>query len=197
MWIPWSQADNRPAQEQSDEDLIHGVAAGDESAFLIIYRRRQSAIFRYAVHLSGDHDIAADVVQETFLCLLRQSQRLDASRGTVLAWLFAVARNQVMKQMTARRRHLSLEESVSEEPAADVDLLEELARGQIAGKVREAVPKLPAVYREVLILCDLQGLAYETVAGIIDCPVGTVRSRLHRARSLLANKIRPLVGYTS
>src|SRR5687767_5460695 len=110
MWQRWTGKQHGTETEQSDELLLAAVARGDESAFLVVYRRRQSSVYRYALHLCGDADVAAETVQETFMALLRDAGRLDPSRGTVLAWLFAVARNQVLRQLRARDRHLSLED---------------------------------------------------------------------------------------
>jgi RNA polymerase sigma-70 factor (ECF subfamily) len=177
--------------------LLAAVARGEEPAFLIVYRRRQTAIYRYALHLGGDADIAAEAVQETFLALLRGAGQLDATRGTVLAWLFAVARNQVLRQLRARRQHLSLEEEEQTEPVASGCVLADLEQEQLSNRLHELMASLPPVYREVLVLCDMQELSYEEAAAVVGCPTGTVRSRLHRARALLAGKVRPLVRYSS
>ena len=85
MWQRWSWSKPEADAAASDEQLLPALARGEESAFLAIYRRRQASIYRYALHLSADADIAAEVVQETFLTLLRDAGRLDPSRGTVLA----------------------------------------------------------------------------------------------------------------
>ena len=194
MWHRWSKPQPAPEPELSDEALLPAIARGEEPAFLAVYRRRQASIFRYAVHLCGDHDIAAETVQETFLALLRGAGQLDPRRGTVLAWLFAVARNQVLRQVRSRRQHLSLEEEEHPEPVAAGCVIAELEQEQLSAHLRELMATLPAVYREVLVLCDMQELSYEEVAAIAGCPTGTVRSRLHRARAMLAGKLRPLVG---
>lgn len=197
MWQRWSRTQLDSEAEQSDELLLAAVARGEEQAFLIVYRRRQASIYRYAFHLCGDADVAAETVQETFMALLRDAGRLEASRGTVLAWLFAVARNQVLRQMRSRRQHLSLEDEERAEPATSGCVLADLEHEQLVGRVHELMATLPAVYREVLVLCDMQELSYEEVAAIAGCPTGTVRSRLHRARAMLAGKLRPLVRYSS
>ena len=195
MWQRWRQA--QPGTEQSDEALLPALSRGEETAFLTVYRRRQASIFRYALHMSGDEDVAAEAVQEAFLALLRDACRLDPSRGTVLAWLFAVARNQVLRQMQARRRFLSFDDDDQAEPVAAGCVLAELELGQLSGRLRELMATLPPVYREVLVLCDMQELSYEEVAAIAGCPTGTVRSRLHRGRALLAEKLKPLVRYST
>lgn len=198
MWQRRSGIQFEPYAECSDEVLLPALARGEEGPFLVVYRRRQASIYRYALHLCGDTDVAAEVVQETFLTRLRDAGRLDASRGTVRAWLFAVARNQVLRQMRARRRHLSLDEEEERgELAAPGCAVTELEQEQLSSRLREPIAALPAVYREVLILCDMQELSYEETAAIAGCPAGAVRSRLHRARALLAEKLKPLVGYSS
>jgi RNA polymerase sigma-70 factor, ECF subfamily len=194
MWTPWPKPSAE--EERSDEELLPAVARGSEAAFLTVYRRRQSALFRYALHLGGDEEIAAEVVQETFLALLRGAGRLDGTKGTVQAWLYAVARNQVMKQLQSQRRHTRLEEEEAESLTAQGCPAAEFEQMERNGRVREALATLPEVYREVLILCDMEDLPYETVASIAECPVGTVRSRLHRGRALLAAKLKLVVGYS-
>lgn len=193
MWNRWTRTQPGLLAAQSDESLLPALARGDEEAFLAVYRRRQSSVFRYALHVSGDADVAAEAVQETFMALLRDASRLDPSRGTLIAWLFAVARNQVLRQLRSRNQHLSLDDDEQAEPAAAGCVLADLEQEQFSVRVREMMATLPAVYREVLVLCDMQDLSYEEVAAIAGCPTGTVRSRLHRARALLAGKLRPLV----
>lgn len=197
MWKRWTRTQTDGKAEQSDEMLLPALARGDEQAFLTVYRRRQSSLYRYSLHLAGDADVAAEAVQETFMALLRDAGRLDPSRGTVLAWLFAVTRNQVLRQLRSRSQHLSLDDEEQAEPVAVGCVLAELEQEQLSSRLREILATLPAVYREVLVLCDMQELSYEEVAAIAGCPTGTVRSRLHRARALLAGKLRPLVRIPS
>jgi RNA polymerase sigma-70 factor (ECF subfamily) len=194
MWQRWSWTQPEAEADASDEVLLPALARGDERAFLVVYRRRQASIYRYALHLCSDIDVAAEVVQETFLTLLRDAARLDASRGTVLAWLFAVARNQVLRQLRSRRQHLSLDDEDQSELVAAGCVVTDVEQEQLSGRLREVMATLPPVYREVLVLCDMQELSYEEVAAIAGCPLGTVRSRLHRARAMLAEKLKPLVG---
>ncbi|MBI2685825.1 MAG: sigma-70 family RNA polymerase sigma factor [Acidobacteria bacterium] len=197
MWRRWSRIQPEPESDNSDESLLPALARGDEAAFLAVYRRRQGSIYRYALHLCGNEDVAAEVVQETFLTLLRQAGRLDEARGKVVAWLFAVARNQVLRHLRTHRQHLSLDEDTQGELAASGCVITELEQEQLSSRMRELMATLPPVYREVLVLCDMQELSYEEVAVIAGCPTGTVRSRLHRARAMLAGKLKPLVGYSS
>lgn len=145
--------------------------------------------------MTGDAEIAADAVQETFLALLRQAGSLDTGRGALLAWLFAVARKQVLRHLAAAGRHVSLGEDAETAPAAG-DFVVDLEREQLAEMLRGAVASLPFLYREAVVLCDMQGLSYEDAAVAMECPVGTVRSRLHRGRALVAEKLEPIVKGT-
>ena len=131
-----------------------------------------------------------DVVQETFLSVLRTG-RFDASKGTVAAYLFGIARHHVIKRLGIPNKLLM--EACGPRALNMVALqdtpFETVAREQAVAAVRTAVESLPPLYREVIVLCDLQEMEYAVVADVIGCPIGTVRSRLHRARALLASKL--------
>jgi RNA polymerase sigma-70 factor (ECF subfamily) len=188
-----------------DGDLLVRMRAGDEEAFLVLYRRLQGPVYRFALHMSGNQALAEDVVQETFMTLIQQSERFDPRRGEVSAFVFGIARNHLMRRFERDRRMVPFPEADTEADAngkhgnsdtrnnsvvlrfsAPVDL----ARNETIEQVRDAVLDLSEHYREVVVLCDLQEISYEDAAGILQCPVGTVRSRLHRARALLAIKLR-------
>lgn len=198
--------------EPRDVELIRRLAAGDEDAFLEFYRRHQGGLYRYAIHMSGSPEAAADVVQDTFLTLIRHAGKFDQERGTPAAFLFGIARNQLRKHQEREGRYVSLSDELgsglSEEwSAAEVHsngngrspgnpiraggILEELERSEMAEQLRQAVLTLPDHYREPLTLCDLEGKSYFEAAALLACPVGTVRSRLNRARSMLLDKLRP------
>ena len=175
--------------EVDDATLLRRARKGDESAFSELFDRYQRRLYHYAARMCG-RPSADDVVQETFLAVLN-AERFDAYKGTVAAYLFGIARHHVI-------RHIQKQEtdSVESRDAAEMsiaacreDPLETLAREQTVDAVREAVESLPPVYREVIVLCDLQEMDYALVAEVIHCPIGTVRSRLHRARALLARNL--------
>lgn len=168
----------------SDEDLLGAARDGDEAAFTALYRRRQGAIYRFALHMSGDGAVSEDVTQEVFLALLKGGGRFDPSRGSLLSFLYGIARNLVL-----RRIEKKLPEELAEEPAADDDVLDDLTRRETIEAVRSAVLSLPTQYREAVVLCDLEYASYEDAAAALDCPVGTVRSRLSRGRAMLAQKL--------
>src|SRR6516165_10533967 len=155
-----------------DQELLDRLLAGDEDAFAAFYRQRQGCIFRFALQMTGSVEVAEDVTQETFLALLSAGSRYDASRGTVSAFLYGIARNQVLRRIGGRKH-----EPLEEHPGGE-DLLEDLTRRETVDQVRRAVLSLPPAYREAVVLCDLGDASYEEAAAVLDCPIGTVRSRL-------------------
>jgi RNA polymerase sigma-70 factor (ECF subfamily) len=168
----------------ADPELLDRALAGEEDAFTSLYRRRQGGIYRFALQMTGSVEVAEDVTQETFLALLLHGSRYDAARGSVSAFLYGIARNFVLRRIDGWR------EAELEESAGNEDVLEDLTRRESIEQVRCAVLSLPPVYREVVVLCDLQETSYEEAAAALECPVGTVRSRLNRGRSMLAKKLR-------
>ena len=121
----------------SDETLLRRSTAGDEQAFVALYRRRQSAVYRFALHMSGSSDLAEEVTQEVFLTVIRDGKRFDQSRGTVVSYLLGVARNHVLKLLERDRAYIGFEDETAELAQADCDLLVELParkRSRISGK---------------------------------------------------------------
>jgi RNA polymerase sigma-70 factor (ECF subfamily) len=185
----------------SDDDLLRRSAAGDEDAFLALYRRRQAGIFRFALHMSGNPSTAEEVTQEVFLTVIREGGRFDSARGSAGAYLFGVARNQVLKHLERDRPYVSMndEESAAEPVAVGPCPLGDLTRAEVIASVRQAVLSLPAGYREAVVLCDLEEMSYADAAVALNVPIGTVRSRLSRGRVLLLEKLksagRPAGGF--
>lgn len=195
--------------EISDDGLVARMVAGDEEAFVLLYRRRQSSVFRFVFHMSGNRAIAEDVTQEVFLALIRDAKRFDPSRGSVGAFLVGIARNHLKKRWEQDRRLVfvgdtspdGLERTVMREEfgerhergsgdeRAEPAVTDLMSMDRVA-VVRKTIATLPEKYREVVVLCDLQEMSYEKAAASLGCPVGTVRSRLHRARAMLLEKFR-------
>lgn len=185
--------------QASDHDLLRRMQDGDEGAFLQLYRRRQGAVYRFALHMSGSPHVAEDVTQEVFLVLMREPGRFEPQRGSLAAYLYGIARNRVLHHLEEASFQLPLAggEAVGEynpcEPVVETrDPLSDLTRQEEIERLRQAVLALPARYREVVVLCDLHELDYAQAATSLGCAVGTVRSRLHRARSLLLKKMRAM-----
>jgi RNA polymerase sigma-70 factor (ECF subfamily) len=138
--------------------------------------------------MSGSGSTAEDVTQEVFLTLMREGAKFDPRRGSVAAFLYGIARNHVLRSLDREPQRDAVEES--ETPAPDAGPLELLTRTETVDFVRAAVTSLPVHYREVVVLCELHEMDYAQAAAALGCAVGTVRSRLHRARAMLAERLR-------
>jgi RNA polymerase sigma-70 factor (ECF subfamily) len=175
--------------ETDADELLRRASLGDEEAFAALYRRFQGPVHRFVWRMTGRRETAEDVTQETFLALLRGPTRYDRERGPLGAYLYGIARNLRARRAGRDRPYVPLSEGEASALQA-TDLGADPERQRAVGSIREAVLGLPVHYREVVVLCELQGLPYEEAATALDCPVGTVRSRLHRARALLAARLR-------
>lgn len=180
----------------NDTELLRSMLAGSEAALAELYRRRQGGIYRFALQMSGSKTIAEDVTQEVFLFLMREGHVFDPARGSVSAFLFGVARNYVLRRLRVEQLLAPLGDDTDDDvpllqASSDLCPLEDLTRAETIESVRKAVLSLPSKYREVVVLCELQDISYGETAEILGCAIGTVRSRLHRARALLLAKLRP------
>jgi RNA polymerase sigma-70 factor (ECF subfamily) len=187
----------------SDEELVARIARGDREAFAALYRRRRSDVYRFALHFSGSPPVAEDVTHDVFIAVIEAAERFQPGRSGVLPWLLGIARNQGRRRLTSEPRALSLSGDRREDRsegarndrlevalAVESDPLAGLVRRQYLDALRRALLGLPGKYREVIVLCDLQELSYVDAAAALQCAVGTVRSRLHRGRALLAKRLR-------
>lgn len=182
--------------DPSDSELLQSMMAGDEAALTMLFTRRAADVHRFALQMCGSRALADDVTQEVFIALIREAHNFDAARGSVSAFLMGIARNHVLRRLRRERFYVSMDDSSDEhknseqaDAAADGPL-DDLARRETIESVRRAVLALPERYREVVVLCDLQEVSYAEAAAILGCAVGTVRSRLHRGRALLIEKLR-------
>jgi RNA polymerase sigma-70 factor (ECF subfamily) len=180
------------AEDPSDEALIVRIVGGDRDAFGALYRRRRADVYRFALHLSGSRSMADDVTQDVFMAVIHDAGRYRPDRAGVVPWLLGIARNHARRALH-QRSAVALPEDESETDqtlAVDADPLAGLARRQHVLALRRAVLDLPVKYREAVVLCDLQELTYADAATTLGCAIGTVRSRLHRGRALLAARLR-------
>jgi len=193
----------------TDSELLRQVHAGKADAFTALYRRHQGPLYRFALLRCGSADAAADIVQEAFMGLLNGRLRYDPLRGQLQHFLFGVARNLALKLDQARRRQptmASVLASASEpdnDDDAGLDLasdsacdatgpLARLLDNETAEEVRRALALLPPHYRDPVILYELHELSYQEIAAVCQVDIGTVRSRLSRARAALAKRLHAL-----
>lgn len=178
---------------ESDQVLVERTAAGDREAFATLYRRHQGAVYRFACLMTGSPSTAEDIVQEVFLALMRDAARYEARRAALTTYLFGVARRVTRRRLFRERRFVAFDAGRAS-PGVTPDVSVALEHRAALQRLRCAILSLPSRYREVVVLCDLEGVPYDTAASSIGCAVGTIRSRLHRARRLLATKLRRADG---
>jgi RNA polymerase sigma-70 factor (ECF subfamily) len=174
----------------SDAALAARVACGDAAALTPLYQRHRGAVYRFALLWSGAPAMAADVTQDVFLHLLGHADDYDPGRGPLLPWLLGITRNFVHRRAGVDARYVPEEENLEfvemAEPAQD----EAIDSQRALDRLRSAIAALPPHYRDVLVLVELAERSYAEAAAICGCELNTVRSRLFRARALVAQTLR-------
>jgi len=184
------------AGELADSDLMQRTAAGDREAFATLYHRHHAMVYRFARLMTGSDSAAEDIVQEVFLVVMRDASRYDPARSALSSYLYGVARHHTRRRLARDRQFVGFESAAADvaEPIADGDVTATLERRQTLLQLRRAIVSLPRRYREVIVLCDLQDVSYSDASTVLGCAIGTVRSRLHRARHLLTRKMGRAAG---
>lgn len=175
----------------TDSDLMRRTAAGDRDAFTAIYQRHHAMVYRFARLMTGCNSAAEDIVQEVFLVVMRDASRYDPARAALSSYLYGVARHHTRRRLARERQFVAFDgecvDAMQHTTEDDVDAT--LERRMALQRLRRAILSLPRRHREVIVLCDLQDLSYNDAAAALGCAVGTIRSRLHRARHLLSQKM--------
>jgi RNA polymerase sigma-70 factor, ECF subfamily len=186
---------NQPA-DRSDGALLRLALIGDEAAFLELYHRLKDGIFRYAFYMTSSKSVAEEVTQEVFICLLKEGHKYRASLGDVAAFSFGIARNFIRRVERRERAYQPLAanealENLSGNLISEAEALSrQIIRSELVGRVQAAVASLPDHYRQAVVLCDLCEFSYADAASRLHCSIGTIRSRLNRAHTLLAQKLK-------
>jgi RNA polymerase sigma-70 factor (ECF subfamily) len=172
----------------NETELVRGIASGNISAFNQLYERYRDRVFGFALRMLGEREIAEDVAHEAFLTLIEHPERYQAARGSVLTFLCAVARNQVL--LYWRRCGHRIEEQTEDETfgsnVADLpDPLSNVLGQERAQAVLSAVAVLPPLQREVIVLREFDELSYAEIAIVTETSVDVVKMRLRRARQSL------------
>ncbi len=181
----------------AEAELLLKAARGDEAAFLLLYERHRTPVFRFACRMLGQPQQAEDVTQECFLSILRRPEAFRAERASLRTYLCAIARHLALKQLRKRGQ-----ETVMDEPPVDADAatranapdpLRSAIEGEEAEAVRQAVLELPPLQREAVVLFEYQEMSLAEIATVCEVDVGTVKSRLHRARERLRRRLLPFL----
>jgi RNA polymerase sigma-70 factor (ECF subfamily) len=201
--VPGGALDRKARDERPDEDLMLALKHGDEVAFAELMRRHRGPIVNYVHRLIGDRDRAEDLAQEVFLRVYRHAgtYRVTARFTT---WLYTIASNLGKNELRnrARRRNMSMEDAPRELQQEDYHLgtrEDFLAPDRVTDlndrqrKVRRAIDSLPEHFRMMLVLRDLEGFAYEEIASMLELPLGTVKSRINRARLEFKRRVEPML----
>jgi RNA polymerase sigma-70 factor, ECF subfamily len=179
--------------EPTDYELLRRAAEGERQAFELVYRRYQQVVYRFARAMTGRPDAAEDVTQEVFIALIKELPRYDPARAGFTTYLYGIVRNLSRDHWRRTQRRLALEAIGLETRRTIDDPFDLIERAQVTTQVHRALRGLPLRYREVIILCDLHGLAYAEAALVVRSSVSAVRARLHRARHLLRQRLSGLL----
>ena len=174
---------NKDINQASDQELL---AIGDADSFSILYQRHSDALYRYALMVSGVQSIAEDATQNSFMLMIERVNSFDGQRSSsARGWLYGFVRNSVRQLVRNSSKLVSMVEPVDFSQSAD-RLIE--LKG-MAEDIVIAIGRLSLEQREVIVLCGLQEVDYLNASKILDIPLGTVRSRLSRARQNLMNAL--------
>jgi RNA polymerase sigma-70 factor (ECF subfamily) len=182
--------------ELSDIDILAEVSAGDIDAYGKIVRRYQGRLYNFVFRFVGDRETAEDVVQETFLRAFRKREEYRAI-ANFSTWLFTIAGNLAKSELRRRKRWRMLSLHRDDDSDTGMELPDEsmrpdrVAESSLADvQIQDAIASLPDNYRQVILLRDVEGMAYQEISEIIKCPIGTVKSRVNRARLKLQQKLK-------
>lgn len=195
----------RTASNDSDTLLVERTVAGDQGAYELLVIKYQRRIQRLIGRMVRDVDLVEDIAQETFI---RAYRALHQFRGEAqfYTWLYRIAVNTAKKFLLELKRDPTVSESAfksegdddetfwaTSEPTADETPESILAAKEIAAAVNAALEALPQDLRQALVLREIEGLSYDDISALMDCPIGTVRSRIFRAREAISAKVKPML----
>ncbi|MBY0574952.1 MAG: RNA polymerase sigma factor RpoE [Undibacterium sp.] len=190
-------------EREIDQLLVERVQRGDKNAFELLVSKYQRKLYRLVSRLVHDHAEAEDVVQEAFIKAYRALANFRGE-SAFYTWLYRIGINTAKNYLVTQGRRMptSTDSDIEEaETFHDADGLRDintpeslLASKQIANTVNAVMMALPEELRKAIVLREIEGLSYEEIAEIMVCPIGTVRSRIFRAREAIAEKLRPQIG---
>jgi len=205
LWM--SNTTEDPKKPAADDDMIYVEACrtGDTEAFAVLVERHSKKMLNIACRILGDYDDACDVTQEAFLAAFRA---LNSFKGEAKfsTWLYRIVLNFAKNRLKVRRSLTHREGAaldnvdgttacaVCSAASDDTDPARQMERREVEVQVQKCIDKLDNDYREVLVLRDIQGLAYEEIRDVLQIPDGTVKSRLSRARLAMKDCLKKVIG---
>jgi RNA polymerase sigma-70 factor (ECF subfamily) len=183
---------SQPIHAPSDLDAVQmaRVRSGDRDAFADLVDRHKDAVVNYLTRLTGDRDRAEDLAQETFLRLFRSAGSYT-EQGLLRGYLFRIATNLVRSEERREKRLRLLLPFLGRQDHAEPAAPSGLLRQEVHREVSAAVAQLPLRYRVPLVLHEIEGWAYTEIAQALGCREGTVKSRIHRGRQYLKERLAP------
>lgn len=171
----------------SDAVLVRAACLGNGDAIAELYQRHGAIVYRFTLRMCADASMAEEITQKVFLAFLRQPHHFEEERSAFSTWLCGVARRQLWKRLERDERFVELDDTEEPVEAPSSDAPDQwLSRNEAIEMVRKGIDELPLLLKEVVILCELEEMSYQQVSLILAVPIGTVRSRLHRAKAKLA-----------
>jgi len=180
----------------SDDELMLMYCEGDADAFDVLFDRHRAPVYNFARVMLNGAEGAEDVLQETFISVARASKTYQA-RGRFRAWMMRIARNFCLNRIEAvraRRRLMARSSLDVVEPPHEPDTSERLVRSEEVKLLRHLVSELPERQREAIVLHTFEGMSYREMAEVLDVPVNTLKTLVHRARATLAGKFERMTG---
>ena len=179
-----------------DEQLINATLAGDSSAFGMLVHKYQDRLYNTLTHLLGSPEDARDIVQDAFVKAFVKLETFERA-SAFYTWLYRIAFNAAVSSQRRQRPAVSIQQQREdwghELAGGDPPPDDRLQRQELAGQVQAALAKLTEEHRTIVVLREIDGCDYETISSILDLPVGTVRSRLHRARLQLRAELKQVL----
>ncbi|OFV47219.1 RNA polymerase sigma-H factor [Oligella urethralis] len=190
-------------ERELDAALVKRAQAGEKRAFELLVSKYQRRILRLLGRILYNQSDVEDVAQETFLKAYRALPKFR-NESAFYTWLYRIAVNTARNHLSSKQNQLFVSDQLESQDGETFSLLDNLTDGEtpethmhnreILEALQAALDDLPEQLRQAIVLRELEGLSYEEIAGVMDCPVGTVRSRIFRAREAISERLKSLLG---
>ncbi|HWC99277.1 MAG TPA: sigma-70 family RNA polymerase sigma factor [Candidatus Sulfopaludibacter sp.] len=174
--------------ESAERDLVEACKRGDRDAFRTLFETYKNKVYSVALRFAGEEAAAMDIAQDTFVKLFSTIQSFRGDSG-FQTWVYRMVVNSCLDQQRRTRRLIPLADELMATLRASGDILTQMLREELGNRVRAAVEKLPPDLRIVIVLRYTEGLAYDQIAEVLGCSLGTVASRLNRAHKALERRL--------